>query len=128
VGAPTGFEQARAVAAAFSRAATRAGVPVVYAVSYGHDVEAQAPSAPAPAPAEVVVAPAAAPEPAGGDGRRLLDVVGVTLTPMRFVITRDGQRLFEGSPLPGGWTVSLIESDKITLSGEDETRVLELGP
>ncbi|MDR1578585.1 MAG: type III secretion system inner membrane ring subunit SctD [Deltaproteobacteria bacterium] len=43
-------------------------------------------------------------------------IEAVTLFPMRFLITRDGQRLFEGSLLPGGWAIDSIKEETLTLS------------
>ena len=44
-------------------------------------------------------------DPLGG-----LRVTGVTMSPMRFVTTAGGRRLFEGAVLPGGWTLESIDT------------------
>ena len=46
----------------------------------------------------------------GGDPLGGLRVTGVTMSPMRFVTTADGRRLFEGAVLPGGWTLESIDT------------------
>lgn len=51
-----------------------------------------------------------------GDVLGGLRVTGVTMTPMRFVTTADGQRLFEGSELPSGYTLETISISTLTLS------------
>ena len=45
-----------------------------------------------------------------GDPLGGLRVTGVTMSPMRFVTTADGRRLFEGAVLPGGWTLESIDT------------------
>ena len=54
-----------------------------------------------------IAAPAA---PGRGDPLGGLRVTGVTMSPMRFVTTADGRRLFEGAVLPGGWTLESIDT------------------
>ena len=49
-------------------------------------------------------------DPLGG-----LRVTGVTMSPMRFVTTSDGRRLFEGARLPGGCTLDSISTSTLTL-------------
>jgi type III secretion protein D len=49
-----------------------------------------------------------------------LKVTGVTLTPVRYLSTSKGQRLFEGSVLPSGYSILSIEFDTLTLSKEGE--------
>lgn len=44
-----------------------------------------------------------------------LRVVGVTLGPLRFFSTEDGQRFFEGAILPSGYTVERITTAALTL-------------
>ena len=124
---PPGFQGASALARAFQKAAGRTGAPVVYAlVDEGSPENA---SAPPPTVFEAPTAPIAERPPPPGDPENpmaSLDVAGVTLSPMRFVSTRDGQRLFEGSPLPGGWVITAIEAESLTLSREDEAMVYNL--
>jgi type III secretion protein D len=130
--APSGPAEANAYARAFKLAASRTGVPVVYTLSEGGlsgESEPEVAAAPQPAvfePPSSVSPPALAA--ASGDPFEAVDVVGVTMVPMRFVSTRDGQKLFEGSPLPGGWTISAIDSQSLTLTRRDETVIIELGP
>ncbi|MDR3205194.1 MAG: type III secretion system inner membrane ring subunit SctD [Deltaproteobacteria bacterium] len=54
-------------------------------------------------------------------------IIGVNLGPMRFVSTIDGHRLFEGSLLPGGWTIEHIDNQAISLSKGKETMIRPLG-
>ncbi len=49
-------------------------------------------------------------DPLGG-----LRVTGVTMSPMRFVTTADGRRLFEGAVLPGGCTLESISTKVLVL-------------
>jgi type III secretion protein D len=129
---PPGFQGASALARALQRAAGLAGVPVVYALHEGS--VADGPAGGVESPATVFEASAAGPEPAEGPAEKassplgLIEVAGVTLSPMRFVSTRDGQKLFEGSPLPGGWVITAIGADSLTLSREEEAVVIELAP
>lgn len=51
----------------------------------------------------------------GGDPLGGLRVTGVTMSPMRFVTTADGRRLFEGAVLPGGWTLESIDTKVLVL-------------
>jgi type III secretion protein D len=125
---PSGFQGASALARAFQRAASRTGVPVVYALAYGDSADDSSRAAQTVFEAAAAT-PTADPAPPPGDldnPMASLDVSGVTLSPMRFVSTRDGQRLFEGSPLPGGWTITAIEAESLTLSREEEAVVFEL--
>ncbi|MDR2366671.1 MAG: type III secretion system inner membrane ring subunit SctD [Deltaproteobacteria bacterium] len=131
---PPGFENARALAQTFNKIAGRMGVPVVYTLSTISDegapqviqgsggLEAQLPL---PEPASPVIAQVEPGNP--DDPATYLDVVGVTMTPMRFISTRDGQKLFEGSTLPGGWVIATIESRSLTLARGDESMVVVLG-
>lgn len=49
-------------------------------------------------------------DPLGG-----LEVVGVTLSPLRFISTADGQRFFEGGMLPGGHVLEVIGTSELQL-------------
>lgn len=60
----------------------------------------------------------AAPE-EDGDPLGGLRVTGVTMSPMRFVTTADGRRLFEGALLPGGCTLESISTKALTLRRGD---------
>lgn len=51
----------------------------------------------------------------GGDPLGGLRVTGVTMSPMRFVTTADGRRLFEGAVLPSGWTLESIDTKALVL-------------
>ncbi len=51
----------------------------------------------------------------GGDPLGGLRVTGVTMSPMRFVTTADGRRLFEGAVLPSGWTLESIDTKVLVL-------------
>ena len=55
-----------------------------------------------------------------------LKVTGVTMKPLRFVTTSDGQRLFEGAVLPGGYVLERISTRELTLrkGGQTTTYVL----
>lgn len=63
------------------------------------------------APAQSQASPAAT----GGNPLGGLRVTGVTMTPMRFVTTADGRRLFEGAVLPSGWTLESIDTKVLVL-------------
>ena len=67
----------------------------------------EAPAAPGEAPRPTASGTA---DPLGG-----LRVTGVTMSPMRFVTTADGRRLFEGAVLPGGWTLESIDTKVLML-------------
>lgn len=57
-------------------------------------------------------------DPQSGKGNDLLGglrVTGVTMSPMRFVTTADGKRLFEGAVLPGGAVLEGIGTRALTL-------------
>lgn len=77
---------------------------------------AAAPSAPAPSGARLAAEKDAEGEvdPLGG-----LRVTGVTMSPMRFVTTADGRRLFEGAVLPGGCTLESIGTKVLMLRRGD---------
>lgn len=53
-------------------------------------------------------------DPLGG-----LRVTGVTMSPMRFIVTADGRRLFEGAKLPGGCILEGIGTKVLTLRRGD---------
>ena len=42
-------------------------------------------------------------------------VVGVTLKPLPFVSLKNGQRIFEGGLLPGGWILESIDVNELKL-------------
>lgn len=67
----------------------------------------EAPAVPGEAPRPTA---SGAVDPLGG-----LRVTGVTMSPMRFVTTADGRRLFEGAVLPGGWTLESIDTKVLML-------------
>jgi type III secretion system YscD/HrpQ family protein len=142
--APDGFRERAALSDAVRRTAGRLGVPVVYALRA--QVAEGAPDAQgiqgglaglSEPPVQTTVfegwaASSAAPAEAGqtadpDDPLSSLEVVGVTLSPIRFVSAKDGHKLFEGSPLPGGWTISVIEDDSLLLTRGTEERRVELG-
>lgn len=56
-------------------------------------------------------------DPADREGDPLggLRVTGVTMSPLRFVTTADGQRLFEGAVLPGGFLLEEISTTVLKL-------------
>lgn len=54
-----------------------------------------------------------------GDPLGGLRVTGVTMSPMRFVTTADGRRLFEGAMLPGGCTLESISTKALVLRRGD---------
>ncbi len=55
-----------------------------------------------------------------------LHVVSVTLTPLCFFTTDDGQRFFEGAVLPSGYSVEKITMDALTLKKDGAERVHDL--
>lgn len=59
-------------------------------------------------------------------GYRNSDILGVTLTPMRFLSIKDGSRLFEGSVLPSGYTIKEISLHQIILEKEGNQFIYEL--
>lgn len=69
----------------------------------------------APSRDQVPAQPQASPASAGGNPLGGLRVTGVTMTPMRFVTTADGRRLFEGAVLPSGWTLESIDTKVLVL-------------
>ena len=76
------------------------------------------------APAEsssgsLLAAAKAGPAEESGDPLGGLRVTGVTMSPMRFVTTADGRRLFEGALLPGGCTLESISTKALTLRRGD---------
>jgi type III secretion protein D len=124
IAVPAGFEGDRALSRAAQKAAAQTGVPVVYAV-----VKAGVESEPLVQASPAVVEAAPAPAEADPDNPiASLEVVGVTLSPMRFISTRDGQKLFQGSPLPSGWVITGIEADTLILSRDDESMTIDLLP
>ena len=66
------------------------------------------------AAAERSLTPSRDGEPAAATPARLR-VTGVTMSPMRFVTTADGRRLFEGAVLPSGWTLESIDTKVLVL-------------
>ncbi|UQZ90983.1 EscD/YscD/HrpQ family type III secretion system inner membrane ring protein [Deltaproteobacteria bacterium Smac51] len=54
-------------------------------------------------------------------------IVGVTLSPMRFISMRDGQKYFEGAVLPGGYVIEEIKADEIILSKNNLLTTYKLG-
>lgn len=68
-----------------------------------------------PGPAPASGSTAVLPELFDSDPLGGLRVTGVTMTPLRFVTTADGQRLFEGAMLPGGYTLEAIATTTLTL-------------
>jgi type III secretion protein D len=65
-------------------------------------------------------------EPAPRSSERLigdLQIDGVTLTPMRFITTRNGHRLFEGSVLSNGYVITEITADEIRLNRDGQTAI-----
>ncbi|MDR2300879.1 MAG: hypothetical protein LBF38_02405 [Deltaproteobacteria bacterium] len=136
LGVGPGFEKGRALAQTFNKIAGRMGVPVVYTLNAegvpaldgsGPIIQAGGGVTPSPLPQQSAPVIAQVEPENPNDPASFLDVVGVTLTPMRFVSTRDGQKLFEGSALPGGWVITTIESRTLTLAREDESLVVVLG-
>jgi type III secretion system YscD/HrpQ family protein len=137
--APPEFEGAKALAEAVKLAESRVGAPVVYSLKDEKDPEAKPPATPISAefsPLEGLLGastPKAEPIKADplkadpNDPLSTIEVAGITLTPMRFVSARDGQRLFEGSPLPSGWVIAAIKAQSLTLTKDGETRVINLG-
>jgi type III secretion protein D len=134
VAVPQGFRDRPALVEAFRRTASRLGVLLVWSLSAqtGPGQVPNDPSDPATALFEATAAPLLniSPEPKADpdDPLAALDIVGVTLEPMRFISTSDGHKLFEGSTLAGGWTITSIEADALLLSSEDEQRRFELAP
>ena len=63
-----------------------------------------------------VAAPESAADPLGGT-----QVTGVTLSPMKFISLSNGQRIFEGGLLPGGYTLDGIDVRVLTLRKGGQT-------
>jgi hypothetical protein len=129
--APPEFERAQALVQAVRLTESRVGAPVVYSLKDEKTAEAKPPSDLSPISADfpLLALPAAPPEPKvdPDDPLSTVEVAGVTMTPMRFVSARDGQRLFEGSPLPSGWVIVSIKAQSLTLTKDGETKVVALG-
>jgi type III secretion protein D len=101
----------RAVAAA----GDRLGIPVFYRI-----VSSEGAALPAltgrlaPQGEETPAAPVAAEE--GASAWPGAKVVGVTLSPLKFVSTGDGQKYFEGAVLSNGFTIEEIKNGEIVLN------------
>ncbi|MDR1394863.1 MAG: type III secretion system inner membrane ring subunit SctD [Deltaproteobacteria bacterium] len=140
---PENFTAAEAVSEIFSRVRQSLRTPVVYVLSRADQPAGESlplPLALPPRPEadlrvspEPLTGPPAAPDSPAADPLRPdrplfgLQITGVTIGPMRFVTTRDGHRLFEGSQLPGGWVILVIEPTSLTLGRGGETAVFPLG-
>ena len=48
-------------------------------------------------------------------------VTGVTMSPMKFISLSNGQRIFEGGLLPGGYTLDSIDVRVLTLRKDGQT-------
>jgi type III secretion protein D len=135
--APPSFAGQEALAEAFRIVRGEAMAPVVYAVATVDDpqaaqaelaAQAAQPAAAAPPQPGPGPGPEPGPEPRGPDNPLgSLVITGVGIGPMSFVSTADGHRLFEGSLLPGGWTIERIESGALTLVRGGETMTSPLG-
>ena len=56
-----------------------------------------------------------------------LDVMGVTMKPLRFISMRDGSKIFEGGMTPNGYVVKKIEvSHLILVDSSGKERLYEL--
>lgn len=64
--------------------------------------------------------------PAQAEGPQGIDVRSVTLTPLRFVTTGDGQRIFEGGMLPGGYVVESISTTELHLRKDGRSTIYRL--
>ncbi len=76
-------------------------------------------------------ASAAASDPAAataqaGDPLEALQVRGVTLNPLRFVTIGDGQRIFEGGMLPGGYVLESISTKELHLRKDGRSTTYQL--
>jgi hypothetical protein len=129
---PNGFRDRPALVEAFRRTASRLGVPLVWALSAQTAPNQTDGLSVSTALFETLVDPIVTTTEAEAldpeNPLASINIVGVTMEPMRFVSTRDGHKLFEGSPLPGGWIISSIEADALILSSEDEEKRFELSP
>ncbi|MDR2441955.1 MAG: type III secretion system inner membrane ring subunit SctD [Deltaproteobacteria bacterium] len=140
--APLDFTDNSALARTFKRITSRVGVPIVYTLAIGGESPNESSQLRPQGAAWSPMSPMEIFQTSTQDDLNLetkvqadpndpmstVDVASVTLAPMRFISTRDGQKLFEGSPLPGGWTITDINSQFLTLSRQDETLVVPLGP
>jgi type III secretion protein D len=121
------IEARRNLERAVSGVGRRLGIPVFYRIVSPEGVAS--PSLPGPleqplpeeAPKEVPLTPTEA-SPLGG-----LKVTGVTLAPLKFVSTGDGQKLFIGSVLQSGYTIEEINNGEIIMSRDDHRIVHKLG-
>lgn len=64
--------------------------------------------------------------PSQAEGPQGIDVRSVTLTPLRFVTTGDGQRVFEGGMLPGGYVVESISTTELHLRKDGRSTIYRL--
>ena len=99
-----------------------AGSPALAAVRNGEaDASAVKDALPADSASSGPLLAAAKAGSAAEDGDPLggLRVTGVTMSPMRFVTTADGRRLFEGAVLPGGCTLESISTKVLMLRRGD---------
>ncbi|MBZ2170595.1 type III secretion system inner membrane ring subunit SctD [Nitratidesulfovibrio sp. SRB-5] len=110
------------------------GVPVRFAVVRAapvvQPVAAQSGGRPQPA-LSAVSGPAAASDSAmaaaqAGDPLEGLQVRGVTLNPLRFVTIGDGQRIFEGGMLPGGYVLESISTKELHLRKDGRSTTYRL--
>jgi type III secretion protein D len=117
------IEARRNLERAVSSVSRRLGVPVSYRIVSPEGVAS--PSLPGPLeqplPEEAPKTPTEA-SPLGG-----LKVTGVTLSPLKFVSTSDGQKLFIGSVLQSGYTIEEINNGEIILSRDDQRITHQLG-
>ncbi|MDR0355125.1 MAG: type III secretion system inner membrane ring subunit SctD [Deltaproteobacteria bacterium] len=131
VQAPRDFDAMSAVASAFQEAANRAQTPIRYDLLTGFAAPEAAASvslAPPPPALPASLEAAGPSEPEGDSNAPLssLKIVGVTTEPMRFISTRDGHKLFEGSALSGGWIIDSITAESIVLTRDDDTLTYSL--
>lgn len=109
-------------------AGKRLGVPVAFSVVRAAPAEQPAPPAsragrggqpvphmPAPGPALFVPSAQSGQSAQADTALDTLDVRGVTMTPLRFITTGDGQRVFEGGMLPGGYVLETITTKELRL-------------
>ncbi len=64
--------------------------------------------------------------PAQAEGPQGFEVRSVTLTPLRFVTTGDGQRVFEGGMLPGGYVIESISTTELHLRKDGRSTIYRL--
>ena len=112
-------DQQRRLSETLDAVSAELGVPVTFSVvpSFARADAARGRTSSVPEPEPRPVAePESAADPLGGT-----QVTGVTLSPMKFISLSNGQRIFEGGLLPGGYTLDGIDVRVLTLRKGGQT-------